>query len=43
MRPNEPALHQGMAEIYRLTSHPDQPTAEEREAERLSKNVGKPQ
>ncbi len=37
LRPQEPAPHQGMAEIYTLTGHSTQATAEQQEADRLSK------
>jgi protein O-GlcNAc transferase len=37
LRPQEPAPHRGIAEIYTLTGHPTQATAEQQEAERLSK------
>ncbi|MGA7928990.1 MAG: tetratricopeptide repeat protein [Candidatus Sulfotelmatobacter sp.] len=38
LRPQEPEPHRSMAEIYTLTDHPAEATAEEREADRLSKN-----
>jgi Flp pilus assembly protein TadD len=38
LRPQEPEPHRSMAEIYTLTSHPDQAGTEQREADRLSKN-----
>jgi tetratricopeptide (TPR) repeat protein len=41
LRPQEPEPHRGMAEIYRLIGRPAQATAEQEEAERLSKRLGK--
>ncbi len=38
LRPQEPEPHRSMAEIYTLTSHPAEATAEGQEADRLSKN-----
>jgi protein O-GlcNAc transferase len=38
LRPQEPEPHRSMAEIYALTDHSAEATAEQREAERLSKN-----
>ncbi len=38
LRPQEPEPHRSMAEIYALTRHPAEATAERREAERLGKN-----
>jgi Flp pilus assembly protein TadD len=37
LRPQEPEPHRSMAEIYSLTDHPAEATAEQREADRLSK------
>jgi Flp pilus assembly protein TadD len=37
LRPQEPEPHRGMAEIYSLTNHPREATAERQEADRLSK------
>jgi tetratricopeptide (TPR) repeat protein len=42
LRPREPAPHQGMAEIYSRTGRPAQATAEQQEADRLSKSLGQP-
>jgi tetratricopeptide (TPR) repeat protein len=39
LRPQEPAPHRSMAEIYALTNHPREATAELQEADRLSKNA----
>ena len=39
LRPQEPAPHRSMAEIYTLTNHPREATAELQEADRLSKNA----
>jgi len=41
LRPREPAPHQGMAEIYTRTGRPAQATAEQQEADRLAKSLGK--
>jgi tetratricopeptide (TPR) repeat protein len=41
LRPREPAPHQGMAEIYTLTGRPAQASAEQQEADRLTKILGK--
>src|SRR5947207_8409908 len=41
LRPQEPEPHRGMAEIYRLTRRPAQATAEQEEADRLYKRLGK--
>ncbi len=41
LRPQEPEPHRGLAEIYTLTSHPDQAASEQQEADRLSKNSAK--
>jgi len=41
LRPEEPEPHRGMAEIYRLTGRPTQATAEQEEADRLYKRLGK--
>jgi tetratricopeptide (TPR) repeat protein len=41
LRPQEPEPHRGMAEIYRLTGRPTQATAEQEEADRLYKRLGK--
>jgi regulator of sirC expression with transglutaminase-like and TPR domain len=38
LRPQEPEPHRSMAEIYTLTDHPTEASAEQREAERLGKN-----
>ncbi len=38
LRPQEPEPHRSMAEVYTLTDHPREATAELREADRLSKN-----
>jgi len=38
VRPQEPEPHRSMAEIYALTSHPAEATAEGLEADRLSRN-----
>lgn len=38
LRPQEPEPHRRMAEVYKLTARTAQATAEQREAERLSKN-----
>ena len=38
LRPQEPEPHRSMAEIYSLTDHPTEASAEQREAERLGKN-----
>ena len=38
LRPQEPEPHRNMAEIYALTDHPAEATAERREADRLNKN-----
>jgi tetratricopeptide (TPR) repeat protein len=40
LRPQEPEPHRRMAEIYSATGHPERATAEEREAERLSRSPG---
>jgi tetratricopeptide (TPR) repeat protein len=40
LRPQEPAPHRGMAQIYGLTGRRTEATAEEREADRLSKISG---
>jgi Flp pilus assembly protein TadD len=37
LRPQEPEPHRRLVEIYTLTGHPDQAAAEQREADRLSK------
>jgi tetratricopeptide (TPR) repeat protein len=41
LRPREPAPHQGMAEIYTRTGRAAQATAEQEQAERLTRNLGK--
>jgi Flp pilus assembly protein TadD len=41
LRPQEPEPHRGMAEIYQLTGRPAQATAEQEEADRLHKRLGK--
>jgi len=41
LRPQEPEPHREMAEIYRLTGHPEQATAEQQTADRLDKKLGK--
>jgi tetratricopeptide (TPR) repeat protein len=41
LRPREPAPHQGMAEVYTLTGRPAQASAEQQEADRLTKSLGK--
>lgn len=41
LRPLEPAPHQGMVEIYTRTGRPAQAAAEQQEADRLSKSLGK--
>jgi tetratricopeptide (TPR) repeat protein len=41
LRPQDPEPHRGMAEIYRLTGRPTQATAEQEEADRLYKKLGK--
>jgi tetratricopeptide (TPR) repeat protein len=41
LRPQEPEPHRGMAEIYRLIGRPAQATAEQEEADRLYKRLGK--
>ena len=38
LRPQEPEPHRSMAEIYTQTNHPGKATAEQQEADRLSKN-----
>jgi len=38
LRPLESEPHRSMAEVYTLTNHPREATAEQREADRLSKN-----
>ncbi|HEY6938854.1 MAG TPA: hypothetical protein VI424_16965, partial [Terriglobales bacterium] len=43
LRPAEPAPHRGMAKVYALTGKPSQATAEEAAADRLARNLGKPQ
>jgi tetratricopeptide (TPR) repeat protein len=40
LHPQEPEPHRRLAEIYRLTGHPEQSKAEQQEAERLAKNIG---
>jgi Flp pilus assembly protein TadD len=37
LRPQEPEPHRNMAELYSLTNHPAEASAEQREADRLSK------
>jgi Flp pilus assembly protein TadD len=41
LRPQEPAPHQNMAEVYTLTGRASQATAEQNEADRLAKSLGK--
>jgi tetratricopeptide (TPR) repeat protein len=41
LRPREPAPHQGMAEVYTRTGRAAQATAEQEQAERLTRNLGK--
>ena len=41
LRPQEPAPHQSMAQIYSLSGRTAQATAEQQEADRLAKNLGK--
>jgi Flp pilus assembly protein TadD len=41
LRPQEPDPHRSMAEIYSLTNHPAEATAEQREASRLRTNSAK--
>jgi Flp pilus assembly protein TadD len=41
LRSLEPAPHQGLSEVYKLTGHPAQAKAEQEEADRLSKSLGK--
>ncbi len=41
LRPQEPAPHQGAAEIYIREGHAAQATAEQQEADRLAKGLGK--
>jgi tetratricopeptide (TPR) repeat protein len=41
LRPQEPAPHQGMAEVYKHTGHPARATAEQTEADRLTSNHSK--
>ena len=41
LRPREPAPHQGMAEIYTRTNRAAQAAAEQQEADRLTKSLGK--
>jgi tetratricopeptide (TPR) repeat protein len=41
LRPNDPGPHRRMAEIHKLAGHAAQATAEEQEADRLAKNVGR--
>ncbi len=41
LRPAEPAPHRHMAEIYTLTGRPAQATAEQQEADRLTKSLGR--
>jgi tetratricopeptide (TPR) repeat protein len=38
LRPQEPEPHRSMAELYNITNRPAQASAEQREADRLSKN-----
>jgi Flp pilus assembly protein TadD len=38
LRPQEPEPHRDMAEIYTLTDHPAEATAEQRQADRLGRN-----
>jgi tetratricopeptide (TPR) repeat protein len=38
MRPQDPEPHRSLVEVYTLTDHPREATAEQREADRLSKN-----
>jgi protein O-GlcNAc transferase len=40
LKPQEPAPHRGMAEIFSLTGHPSQATVEQQEADRLTKSLG---
>jgi Flp pilus assembly protein TadD len=40
LRPQEPEPHHRMAEIYTLTSHPEQAGAEQEKADRLTRNPG---
>ena len=42
LRPEEPAPHRSMAEIYTLTGHTAQATAERREADRLTRKPDQP-
>ncbi len=41
LRPAEPEPHRHMAEIYTLTGRPAQATAEQQEADRLTKSLGR--
>ena len=41
LRPGEPEPHRHMAEIYTLTGRPAQATAEQQEADRLTKSLGR--
>jgi tetratricopeptide (TPR) repeat protein len=41
LRPQEPAPHQSMAEVYTLAGRTAQATAEQQEADRLAKSLGK--
>jgi tetratricopeptide (TPR) repeat protein len=41
LRPQEPEPHREMAEIYRLTGHPEHAIAEQQTADRLDKKLGK--
>jgi tetratricopeptide (TPR) repeat protein len=41
LRSLEPAPHQGMAEVYKLSGNPAQAKAEQEESDRLSKSLGK--
>ncbi|HXP15853.1 MAG TPA: tetratricopeptide repeat protein [Terriglobales bacterium] len=42
LRPQEPAPHRHLAEIYTLTGHAAQAGAEQQEADRLARNLGGP-
>lgn len=42
LRSLEPAPHQGLANVYKLTGHSAQTATEQEEADRLSKGLGKP-
>jgi tetratricopeptide (TPR) repeat protein len=43
LKPQEPAPHRGLADIYNVTGHSAQATAEQQEAERLASAFNKPQ